>query len=97
MSQAQPPAVAGAAEAPSANKAMIAGIISIFCNLLFIPPILAIIWGNAAKKEIAASGGTLGGDGKATFAVVVGWIIVALGVVGLVLYAILLATAASNQ
>lgn len=70
------------AEAPSAQKAMIAGIVGVLCCVIL--GIFAIIWGNAAKKEIAASGGTLGGDGKATAGVVLGWISIVLWAIGIV-------------
>lgn len=72
-----------ASEAPSANKALIAGIVGLLCCA--IGGIFAIIWGNAANKEIAASGGVLGGKGKAQAAVILGWIAIALWAVGIIL------------
>lgn len=79
-----PPAAYGAGqEAPSAQKALIAGLVGVLCCA--IGGIFAIIWGNAANKEIAASGGMLGGEGKAKVAVILGWIAIALWVLAIVL------------
>lgn len=78
-----PPAGYGAGqEAPSAQKALIAGIVGLLCCA--IGGIFAIIWGNAANKEIAASGGMLGGDGKAKAAIILGWVAIALWVLAIV-------------
>ncbi len=74
-----PPAVT-TGDAPSANKALIAGILSVTCCGI-IAGILAIIWGNATKNEISSSGGMLGGSGKGTAAVVLGWISIAYTIV----------------
>ena len=43
-----------------------------------IPSILAIVFGNGAKREIDASGGSLGGRGLASAGVVLGWVALAL-------------------
>jgi hypothetical protein len=47
-----------------------------------IGSVLAIIFGNRAKREITHSNGQLTGEGMATAGVIIGWI----GVAGLVLY-----------
>lgn len=78
-------------DAPSAGKAMAAGILALLFNVLFIPSILAIKWGGAAKREIAASGGQLTGAGKATFAKVAGWLGVVFGLVALVAVVLMVA------
>ena len=65
-----------------ATISLIAGIGGFFI-LPFIGAIVAIITGNSAKKEIANSGGTVGGEGMAKAGVILGW-------VGLILWAIAL-------
>lgn len=61
---------------------LIAGIAS-----YFIVPILgaiaAVITGGMAKKEILASGGSIGGLGMAKWGVILGWINIGLGLIGL--------------
>lgn len=68
-------------DAPSATLALVFGILGFFC---IIPAILAIVWGNRTKQEIAASGGQLGGAGKGQAGVILGWISIGLTVVYLV-------------
>jgi hypothetical protein len=64
---------------------MVLGIVSIvFCGLLAGIP--ALILGNAAKREIAASGGAQGGLGMATAGVILGWISVAVTVLVLLIF-----------
>lgn len=54
-----------------------AGIaIAAFVVALFIAPV-GLFMGYLARREIRASGGTLGGSGLATTAIVLGWISVA--------------------
>lgn len=75
------------AQQPSSGKAMaslILGIAGIFVVPL-ICSILAIVYGNQAKREIAASGGTMSGDGLAKAGVILGWVGIGLIVVGIVL------------
>lgn len=69
-------------EAPSAQKALIAGLVGVLCCA--VGGIFAIIWGNAANKEIAASGGMLGGEGKAKAAVILGWVAIVLWILAIV-------------
>jgi hypothetical protein len=52
---------------------LIAGIVGLFF-LPLIGSIVALITGNAAKKEIANSGGAIGGQGLAQAGVIMGWI-----------------------
>ena len=66
----------------SATAALILGI----CSLLICGPIcgpLAIIYGGKAKAEINNSGGSLTGGGLATAGIVMGWIAVALTIIGI--------------
>jgi len=61
---------------------LIAGIAS-----YFIVPVLgaiaAVITGGMAKKEILGSAGAIGGLGMAKWGVILGWINIALGLIGL--------------
>ena len=41
------------------------GILAIFFNLLAVPSILALVYANKAREQIAASGGTEQGAGRA--------------------------------
>ena len=63
---------------------LIAGIAS-----FFIVPVLgaiaAVITGGMAKKEILNSSGTIGGLGMAKWGVILGWINIAFGLIGLCL------------
>ncbi|MGE5720652.1 MAG: DUF4190 domain-containing protein [Nocardioidaceae bacterium] len=45
----------------------------------------SMILGNSAQKEIAASGGMQTGEGMAKAGVILGWISVALSVIGLII------------
>jgi hypothetical protein len=62
---------------------MILGILSIVCCGLFAG-IPALILGNSAQKEIAAAGGMQTGDGMAKAGVILGWISIALSIIGLI-------------
>ena len=58
--------------------------------------VAAIVVGNQAAEEIAASGGQLGGEGMAKVGVVLGWVAVALlglAIVGLLFFFVVLAAA----
>lgn len=92
-----PPAPGGYGPAPvNSQKAlwsMILGILSIVC-CGFFTGIPAIILGNQAKREIAASGGAQTGDGMAKAGVITGIIGSVLFVLAGVLYGILFATGA---
>jgi hypothetical protein len=64
----------------------IVSLISGILGLTFIPllgSIVAVITGYMARNEIRASGGTVGGEGLATAGLILGWIGVALLVLGL--------------
>jgi uncharacterized protein YqhQ len=61
---------------------LIAGILGLTL-FPFLGSIVAVITGNIGRKEIAASAGAETGDGMAKAGVIMGWIGVALGVVGI--------------
>lgn len=66
-----------------ATASLVLGIIGL---VLFpiIPSILAIVFGNSAKHEIDASGGSLGGRGAASAGVILGWVALAIWAVFLI-------------
>jgi hypothetical protein len=93
-------APAGLPDAPNATIAMVLGIVALIitpigccCGLIEIIPIIlgivAVVLGIGARNRVNASGGTLGGGGKATAGIITGGIAVVLGVVFGVLYAVL--------
>lgn len=63
-------------------------IVSLVCGILGlslvpgIASVIAIITGGMAMKEIRESGGSLGGEGMARIGIILGWIAVALVVIG---------------
>jgi hypothetical protein len=61
-----------------------------FAGLALIGPILGVIFGNAALKEIRNSNGSLGGQGLAQAGVIIGWIGIGLSVLGLVVVLVVL-------
>ncbi|MBU0513047.1 MAG: DUF4190 domain-containing protein [Chloroflexi bacterium] len=69
---------------PNSTTAMISLVAGILGLTLFpfIGSVIALITGSMAKKEINASAGTLGGEGLATAGIIMGWIGVAIGVIG---------------
>lgn len=86
-------------EAPSANTAMVLGIISLAAGLLLCPPvgllgIAAVITGNRAKREIRESRNYLNGQTKVTTALTTGWIAIVVGALWALL--ILLLVTVSN-
>jgi len=50
----------------------------------FVGPIVGIVTGNMAKKEIKESGGVLKGENLAKIGIIVGWILIGLEIVGLI-------------
>ena len=70
---------------PNSSLAVVSLIAGILGLTLFptIGSIVALITGSMAKREIAQSGDTLGGDGLARAGIILGWIGIALTVFGL--------------
>ncbi|HEX5090372.1 MAG TPA: DUF4190 domain-containing protein [Nocardioides sp.] len=79
-----PPYAAAPANHPRATLILVLGILSIPCCGLFTG-IPAIILGNTARKEIAASGGTIGGQGLVNAGYICGIIGTVLSVVGIII------------
>jgi len=61
---------------------LISGIASYFL-LPVLGAIAAVITGGMAKKEILSSAGAIGGMGMAKWGVILGWINIALGLIGI--------------
>ncbi len=66
----------------------------VICGLGAIP---AIIFGNKAIAEIDASGGRQDGRGMAQAGKIIGWVAVAMWVIGIVLFAIIFIAAAASS
>lgn len=86
-----PPAYGGAMVQQQNNTALIALILGIvsFLGLSLLGAIPAVILGRNARKEIAASGGMMTGDGMAQAGIILGWINIALSVVGFCAFCVL--------
>ena len=74
--------------APNSTTAIISLVAGILGLTLFpiIGSIIAVILGHMAKGEIARSNGTIGGDGAATFGLVLGYIGIGLTVLGVCIF-----------
>jgi hypothetical protein len=81
------PMGAGQRGSGRATASLILGIVGILLCFTIVVPVLAIIFGVMARKEINRSQGTVTGGGKATAGLV-------LGIVGLVLGALIIVAAA---
>jgi hypothetical protein len=67
-----------------ATAALVCGLASLACGLpLSIP---AVVCGHIARRQIAESNGTQGGDGMALAGLIIGWIVNALTVLFIVVY-----------
>ncbi|WP_448593768.1 DUF4190 domain-containing protein [Thermoflexus hugenholtzii] len=79
------PAIPPPATSKTSGKAIASLILSLLGLVGVLPligPILGIIFGNQAKEEIARSGGDLTGEGLAEAGVIIGWVGLALSVIG---------------
>jgi len=79
-----PQATAGPSTNTMALVSLIAGIVGLTI-FPFVGSIVAVITGNIGRKEIAASAGAQSGDGLALAGLIMGWIGVGLGVIGICL------------
>jgi hypothetical protein len=100
--QYAPPSYAGAyggVLAPpndsQATTALVLGILSVVCCSILGP--VAIFIGNASRRRIQASGGTLGGGGLATAGFVLGIIGTVFLVIGVIWVIVAVISAASNS
>lgn len=93
-------------EASGATPAMVLGIISLVvvplaccCGIgagaSIILGLIAVVFGIMARNRVNASGGTLGGGGKAMAGIITGGIAVALAVIGAIIYIALIASSGS--
>lgn len=92
---APPPPGGGMGGAPAppptngkATGSLVASVLGFFCGIGFI---VGLILGYSARKEIQASGGQQGGEGLATAGIVIGWVGVALTILGIVAFVLLFA------
>ena len=82
---------------PTPQQNSTTAIISLVAGILglsvfpIIGSIIAVIVGHMAKGEIARSGGALGGGGAATFGLVLGYIGLGLGLLGVCVFGTLFA------
>ncbi|ORM36896.1 hypothetical protein BFL43_05935 [Williamsia sp. 1135] len=92
------PGVYGAPVSETNSNAIIALVCGIgafvICGLGAIP---AIIFGNRAIAEIDASGGRQDGRGMAQAGKIIGWVAVAMWVIGIVLFALIFIAAAASS
>jgi hypothetical protein len=82
VAPAAPQTTPGSKTNTMALISLIAGILGL-TMFPFLGSIAAVITGNMGRKEIAASNGAETGDGLAMAGVVMGWIGVGLGVLGI--------------
>lgn len=73
-----------------------AGIAIAALVLTFFVPLIGLILGYAARKEIAQANGAKGGRGLASAAIALGWIFTILGVVAAVVFIAYYATLANS-
>jgi hypothetical protein len=84
----------GAPNSGKAIAALICGIVGLTsCALVGI---VAIVLGNQARAEIAASGGQIEGEGLARAGLIMGWISVALMAIGAVVLVIVFVVLAAT-
>ncbi len=78
-----------------ATASLILGIVGLFiCPI--VCSVLAIVLGSSAKSEIAASGGWQMGESNAKAGIILGWIGLAIGIIGGVIWAILMIAVSTN-
>ena len=80
--------------APTAIWSLVLAVVSFFCGWLFTA-IPAVICGHVARSKIRKSGGALGGMGIATAGLILGYIALVLGVMGIPLLVSMIQSARS--
>jgi hypothetical protein len=88
MQMSQQPYYAPSPVAPQTSGMAIGSLIASILGLTLFPTIgsvIGLILGYVARNQIRDSGGTIGGDGVAKAGIILGWIGVALAVVGVCL------------
>ena len=84
----------GPTTSSNAVLSLVMGILSFFvCPVILA--IIAIVYGNKAKDEIAASNGAIGGSGLATAGRILGWVNLILGLLTIVFVVVFAIAAAS--
>src|SRR5437773_9372772 len=68
--------------APTAIWSLVLAVLSFFCGWL-VTAIPAVICGHIARSKIRKSGGALGGKGVATAGLILGYIALVLGLMGI--------------
>ena len=88
---AQPAPVAAKETNPKATWSLVGGILSLtLCG--FIVGIAAIIVGKQAQNEIAASGGRQGGENRAKWGIILGWISIVISVLVVIVVSVTYST-----
>jgi len=84
----------GPTTSSNAVLSLVMGILSFFvCPVILA--VIAIVYGNKAKDEIAASNGAIGGSGLATAGRILGWVNLILGLLTVVFVVVFAIAAAS--
>ncbi|HEX2978652.1 MAG TPA: DUF4190 domain-containing protein [Anaerolineaceae bacterium] len=83
-----PPAQPAAPTSTLAIVSLVAGVLG-WLGILVVGPIIAVVTGHMAKNEIRSSNGMIGGDGLATAGLVLGYVNLAMTVLGICLFIIL--------
>lgn len=88
------------ADLPAANTALVLGLVSLLGGSMCLVPLLAspVAWiaGAKARREIRASNGAWGGDGKAIAGMVMGIIGTVILLIGILLLTLLIVVIASD-
>lgn len=82
-------APAGPSGLPNSGLAiasLVLGIVSFLCCMGALTAIPGVITGHMARGEIRRSGGRLGGDGMALTGLILGYVTIALSVIGTILF-----------
>ncbi len=98
--QQPPPPPQWGQQPPRSSGEAVAALVLGICGFLVCPlvcHVLALIFGYRARREIDASNGAISGRGMAVAGIVMGWIGVALSVLGIVAFIVLIIVAANDS